>query len=153
MLAAKHAMGSENEVEAEDEQAEGQTNGQTTANPQLSYIEAYTNSIQAFTHLIAILTPSNCRQWNRCSNWTVFVRKSPSPKCSVGMIPYFYEKMKIEICRKERQERLQHFGLPPHSLKMKRTVSLPNAISNSTTVSNIFWLKLNYSKGFVPLST
>ncbi|PAV58265.1 hypothetical protein WR25_02192 [Diploscapter pachys] len=37
------------------------------------------------------------------------------------------------LSRKERQERLQHFGLPPHSLKMKRTVSLPNAISNSTT--------------------
>lgn len=57
MLAAKHAMGSESEVEAENEQSEGQTNGQTTANPQLSYIEAYTNSIQAFTHLIAILIP------------------------------------------------------------------------------------------------
>ncbi|PAV58264.1 hypothetical protein WR25_02191 isoform H [Diploscapter pachys] len=57
MLAAKHAMGSENEVEAVNEQAEGQTNGQTTANPQLSYIEAYTNSIQALAHLSAILTP------------------------------------------------------------------------------------------------
>uniref|UniRef100_A0A1I7UAI1 Kinesin motor domain-containing protein n=1 Tax=Caenorhabditis tropicalis TaxID=1561998 RepID=A0A1I7UAI1_9PELO len=67
----------------------------------LNYIEAYTKSIQAVESMLKL---DRLRQEVAITNM---------------------------LTKKERLQRIQNFGLPMHSLRMNRAVSLPNAISSA----------------------
>ncbi|KAK6031429.1 kinesin motor domain protein [Ostertagia ostertagi] len=92
LMAARHTTSSE------DEQPVGNEGGRHS-NRQLSYIEAYTKSIQAVESMLKL---DRLRQEVAITNM---------------------------LSRRERQQRLSHFGIPSQSFRMKRAVSLPNTIS------------------------
>ncbi|KIH66705.1 hypothetical protein ANCDUO_02967 [Ancylostoma duodenale] len=92
LMAARHT------ASTEEEQASGNDDGRQS-NRQLSYIEAYTKSIQAVESMLKL---DRLRQEVAITNM---------------------------LSRRERHQRLSHLGLPSQSFRMKRAVSLPNAIS------------------------
>ncbi|RCN26698.1 hypothetical protein ANCCAN_27575 [Ancylostoma caninum] len=92
LMAARHTSSTE------EEQASGNDDGRQS-NRQLSYIEAYTKSIQAVESMLKL---DRLRQEVAITNM---------------------------LSRRERHQRLSHLGLPSQSFRMKRAVSLPNAIS------------------------
>ncbi|CAD6187370.1 unnamed protein product [Caenorhabditis auriculariae] len=79
------------------------TNIVSSGNPfqKMNYIEAYTKSIQAVESMLKL---DRLRQEVAITNM---------------------------LSKKERLQRLQNFGLPMHSFRMNRAVSLPNAISTA----------------------
>ncbi|KAK6760088.1 hypothetical protein RB195_021560 [Necator americanus] len=92
LMAARHT------ASTEEEHMGGNDDGHRP-NKQLSYIEAYTKSIQAVESMLKL---DRLRQEVAITNM---------------------------LSRRERQQRLSHLGLPSQSFRMKRAVSLPNAIS------------------------
>ncbi|PIC17645.1 hypothetical protein B9Z55_023818 [Caenorhabditis nigoni] len=73
----------------------------------LNYIEAYTKSIQAVESMLKL---DRLRQEVAITNM---------------------------LSKKERLQRIQNFGLPMHSLRMNRAVSLPNAISSAGQINGM----------------
>lgn len=108
-----------------DEQGGGSSRSSTSSTESqhqqqtLNYIEAYTKSIQAVCPV------------NGSSKNIIFQVES--------MLKLDRLRQEVAITnmltKKERLQRIQNFGLPMHSLRMNRAVSLPNAISNAGQVS------------------
>ncbi|CAO4385019.1 unnamed protein product [Caenorhabditis nigoni] len=73
----------------------------------LNYIEAYTKSIQTVESMLKL---DRLRQEVAITNM---------------------------LSKKERLQRIQNFGLPMHSLRMNRAVSLPNAISSAGQINGM----------------
>lgn len=92
LMAARHTTSSEDDQSGENDDGRH-------SNRQLSYIEAYTKSIQAVESMLKL---DRLRQEVAITNM---------------------------LSRRERHQRLSHFGMPSQSFRMKRAVSLPNAIS------------------------
>ena len=102
---------------------------------QLTYIEVYTKSIQAVESMLKL---DRLRQevaiTNMLSKWVIF-------QCLHGLTSQRETSYLVYHYRKERQARMQHFGLPSGSFRMKRAVSLPNTIANSVrSLANIHGL-------------
>eukprot|EP00081_Caenorhabditis_elegans_P027842 NP_741745.1 Kinesin-like protein [Caenorhabditis elegans] len=96
-----------------DEQGGGSSRSSTSSTESqhqqqtLNYIEAYTKSIQAVESMLKL---DRLRQEVAITNM---------------------------LTKKERLQRIQNFGLPMHSLRMNRAVSLPNAISNAGQINGV----------------
>ncbi|CAJ0610426.1 unnamed protein product [Cylicocyclus nassatus] len=90
LMAARHTASAEEEQAGEDGRC---------SNKQLSYIEAYTKSIQAVESMLKL---DRLRQEVAITNM---------------------------LSRRDRHQRLSHLGLPSQSFRMKRAVSLPNTNS------------------------
>ncbi|KAF1747585.1 hypothetical protein GCK72_024050 [Caenorhabditis remanei] len=98
---------------SQDEQGGGSSRSSTSSTESqhqqqtLNYIEAYTKSIQAVESMLKL---DRLRQEVAITNM---------------------------LTKKERLQRIQNFGLPMHSLRMNRAVSLPNAISSAGQINGM----------------